>query len=130
MKTILVVDDDKGILELVNEILEREGYKVITTEGGEEGIDLLMNNSIDLIILDMMMPKINGYDLYKKMKEALSETNSSKKLPPALILTAYPGQHNTQHLLMMESGVKKLVPKPFQIDELLEGVEFALNSKD
>ncbi len=125
MKTILVVDDDKHILDLVNELLSMNGYKVIITEGGQDGIDIVKNSNIDLIVLDMMMPKINGYDLYLMMKKEIND----KKLPPAIILTAHPGQYNTQHLLMMEKGVKKLVPKPFQIDELIEAVEFALSAE-
>lgn len=128
MKTILVVDDEENIKTLLEDILSTEGYKVLLSDGGEEAIEILEKNKIDLIILDMMMPKCTGQELYTSMKVTLTNKGLSKKIPPALILTAHPGADNTQFLIMKEGGIKKLISKPFQIFELLDGVKEVLDS--
>jgi two-component system response regulator VanR len=122
MKTILVIDDEVNIQTLIEDILSAEGYKIILSDGGEEAIDIIRNETVDLIILDMMMPKASGQELYTSMKIALGREDKKDRVPPAIILTAHPGSDNTQFLLMMESGIQKLIPKPFQINELIEAV--------
>ncbi|MBP7552286.1 MAG: response regulator [Spirochaetes bacterium] len=125
MKNILVVDDEINIQNLLEDILVGEGYKIYLSDGGEESINIIKTNKIDLIILDMMMPKASGQELYTSMKIKLE--GEGKKAPPAIILTAHPGAENTQFLLMMEAGIKKLIPKPFQISELLDAVKECIN---
>ncbi|OHD14863.1 MAG: hypothetical protein A2086_12340 [Spirochaetes bacterium GWD1_27_9] len=129
MKKILVIDDEINIQTLLEDILSTEGYKVILSDGGEDALNIIKRDKIDLIILDMMMPKATGQELYTAMKVKLKREGLEDKVPPAIILTAHPGAENTQFLLMMESGIKKLIPKPFQISELLEGVEEVLGKK-
>lgn len=123
MKTILVIDDEKNIQVLLEDILGVEGYKVIVSEGGEEVMNILRNEKVHLIILDMMMPKANGQELYTALKVAFKQEGLSERVPPAIILTAHPGSEKTQFLLMMESGIKKVIAKPFQISEILEAVK-------
>lgn len=123
MKTILVVDDEENIQTLLEDILKSEGYKVILSDGGEEAMDILRKDKVDLVILDMMMPKANGQELYTAMKVAFKQEGIEERVPPGIILTAHPGSEKTQFLLMMESGIKKLVAKPFQISELLDAIK-------
>ncbi len=123
MKSILVIDDEENIQTLLDDILKSEGYRVVISDGGAASMDILRKERIDLIILDMMMPKANGQELYTAMKVALAQEGIGDRVPPAIILTAHPGSEKTQFLLMMESGIKKLVAKPFQIHELLEAVK-------
>ncbi|HOJ64338.1 MAG TPA: response regulator [Spirochaetota bacterium] len=123
MKNILVIDDEENIQNLLYDILTSEGYKAILSDGGEEAIEIIKKQKIDLIILDMMMPKATGQELYTSMKVKLSQEGLEDRVPPAIILTAHPGAENTQFLLMTESGIKKLIPKPFQISELLEAIK-------
>ena len=123
MKNILVIDDEVNIQNLLYDILTSEGYKVIISDGGEEAINIIRKEKIDLIILDMMMPKATGQELYTSMKVKLESEGLQNRVPPAIILTAHPGAENTQFLLMTESGIKKLIPKPFQISELLEAIK-------
>ncbi|HBD94194.1 MAG: hypothetical protein A2015_14150 [Spirochaetes bacterium GWF1_31_7] len=123
MKSILVIDDEENIQTLLDDILKSEGYRVVISDGGAAAMDILRKERIDLIILDMMMPKANGQELYTAMKVALAQEGIGDRVPPAIILTAHPGSEKTQFLLMMESGIKKLVAKPFQIHELLEAVK-------
>jgi len=129
LKNILVVDDEAGIRTLLKDVLTADGYNVLLSDGGEEFIDIIKNDKIDLVILDMMMPKGSGQEIYTAMKIVLEKDGLQKKIPPAIILTAHPGAENSQFLLMMETGIKKLVPKPFQISELLEAVIEVIGKK-
>ena len=126
MKTVLVVDDEVNIQTLLKDILELNGYKVIISDGGEEIIEICRTCNVSLIILDMMMPKATGHELYTSLKVALTAEGKEDKVPPAIILTAHPGAENTQFLLMTESGIEKLLPKPFQVDELLDSVSHCI----
>ncbi|MEE1291049.1 MAG: response regulator [Spirochaetota bacterium] len=123
MKTILVLDDEESIRTLLNDILTDEGYKVILSDDGEEVMDILKKEKVDLIITDMMMPKANGQEIYTSIRVAFAQENKLDLVPPAIVLTAHPGADKTQFLLMMEEGIKKIVCKPFQIDELLSAVK-------
>ncbi len=123
MKTILVLDDEESIRTLLNDILTDEGYKVILSDDGEEVMDILKKEKVDLIITDMMMPKANGQEVYTSIRVAFAQEGKLDLVPPAIVLTAHPGADKTQFLLMMEEGVKKIVCKPFQIDELLSAVK-------
>ncbi|MBP5705903.1 MAG: response regulator, partial [Spirochaetales bacterium] len=105
---------------------ELNGYKVIISDGGEEILEICRSCNVSLIILDMMMPKATGHELYTSLKVALSAEGKEDKIPPAIILTAHPGAENTQCLLMTESGIEKLLPKPFQVDELLDSVSHCI----
>ena len=128
-KTILVIDDEENILTLLDDILTAEGYKVICSDGGDESIDILRKNNVDLLILDMMMPKATGQELYTSMRVTLEQEGIKEKCPPCIILTAHPAAENTQFLLMTSQGIKKLVPKPFQISELLTAIDEVLKGK-
>ena len=123
MKNILVVDDEVAIQTLLEDVLTSEGYKVFVSDGGDEFTNIVKREKIDLVILDMMMPKGSGQEIYNAMKIVLEKDGLQNKIPQGIILTAHPGAENSQFLLMMDPGIKKLVPKPFQISELLEAVK-------
>lgn len=82
---IMVVDDDKNTRRLMRAILENENYRVSTAENGEAALDILDENHIDLVILDVMMPKMNGYEFTRLLREENSELPilmvSAKQLP-------------------------------------------------
>ncbi len=122
MKNILVVDDEVGVQTLLEDVLTAEGYNVFVSDGGEDFIAIIKREKIDLVILDMMMPKGSGQEIYTAMKVVLEKEGLHDRIPYGIILTAHPGAENSQFLLMMEEGIKKLVAKPFQISELLESV--------
>lgn len=128
-KNILIVDDEENIQALLEDILLNEGYNTVISDGDKDEILKVLNEQrIDLIILDIMMPKMSGRDLYIALKKDLKNTDNEKKLPPAVILTAHPGSMNTQSLLMEEPGIKKLISKPFQILEFLENIAEVLEN--
>ena len=84
---ILLVDDDPDILETVRFSLEREGYQVITARDGEEALQQAMHIKPDLIVLDVMMPKENGYRVARKIREDENGGEFSKNVP-IILLTA------------------------------------------
>ena len=82
MKTILVVDDELSLREYYKDFLSENGYNVIVASNGKEGIDAFVENSPDLVLLDISMPDINGMVILKEMKKLNEET-------PVFLLTAY-----------------------------------------
>lgn len=118
MKEILIVDDDPDIVELVKNRLEADNYKVISASGGEEGLQNINKEKPDLIILDIGMPKIDGYTFIRALK-----SNDDFKSIPVIILTA---RGQMQGLFKVE-GVKDYMTKPFKPEELLERIKKLLN---
>jgi DNA-binding response OmpR family regulator len=71
MKSILVVDDEKRLVALVEAYLKQDGFNVFTASDGKEAYQLALNEKIDLIILDIMMPNLNGYDYIKNFEKTM-----------------------------------------------------------
>lgn len=69
LPVILIVEDDPILLKMYSEKFSKEGYKVLTAKDGETGLEMALNNKIDLILLDIMLPRISGTDLLKKLRE-------------------------------------------------------------
>ena len=72
MKHILIIEDDPDIRELIKYNLMREGFRVTAAQDGQEGYDYAMDLSIDLVILDLMLPKLNGIEVCKKLRDSQS----------------------------------------------------------
>lgn len=105
-KNILLIEDDKDISELISYNLKKENFNVITAYDGEEALNLNKDNIIDLIILDLMLPGINGIDLLKYIKR-----DEKTKNIPVIIETAK-GEEN-DIVLGLELGADDYVTKPF-----------------
>ena len=80
MHHILLIDDDLGLSELLGQLLELEGFKLTLAHDGEAGLALALEHNFDLILLDVMLPKLNGFEVLKALR--------SKKQTPVLMLTA------------------------------------------
>ena len=113
VKKILLVEDDKKISELVRDSLQEEGYIVEQSSDGEDGYFKIIENQLDLVILDIMMPKMNGYKLCAKVREIGITT-------PILMLTAKSGEYDVEEGL--ETGANDYLRKPFSMIELLARV--------
>lgn len=100
---ILIADDEFYMIKIVKSYLEKEGFNVLTAQDGESALEIFYNNKIDLVILDWMMPKINGLDVCAKIKEI--------KNIKVLMLTAK--EQNEDELLALESGADDYIKKPF-----------------
>lgn len=110
-KTILVVDDEVNILEMIRYNLEKEHYRVITTDTGEKALDLLNKESIDLAILDLMLPGIDGLSLLKYIR-----SSEVLKDMPVLLLTAKDAE--LDKVIGLELGADDYLTKPFSLHEL------------
>lgn len=119
MKTILIIEDEKKIRRFLQLELEHEGYSVTTTEDGEEGLNKVKNNHYDIVLLDLMLPKLSGEEVCKEIRE-FSEI-------PIIILTAKDQTLNKVELLDM--GADDYLTKPFAIEELLARIRVALRNK-
>ncbi len=115
-KKILVVDDEKDITETLSFMLKAAGYDVITASDGEEGLKFAKEENPDLIILDVMMPKINGY----KIARLLKYDNKYKHIP--IIMVTARGQ-DSDKLIGEETGANEYITKPFEFEEVLTNVQ-------
>jgi len=111
--TILVVDDDKEIANAIEKLLSFEGYQVVKAYDGMEALDLLITNNIQLILLDVMMPKLDGLSAILKIRET--------KNVPIIILSAK--SEDSDKILGLSMGADDYVSKPFNPQELMARVK-------
>ena len=116
MKKILIVDDEKDIVETIQFVLEAQGYSCITAYDGEKGLKKAKDNNPDLIILDVMMPNINGFKISRLLK-----FDAKYKDIPIIMLTARSQQEDK--MIGKETGADLYMTKPFDIEELVKNVK-------
>ena len=114
LKKILLVEDDLDISRLVKMHLEDAGYRVEMVHNGKEGLDLAMGGGYDLIILDLMLPEVDGLEICKKLRAA-------SKYDPILMLTAKSSE--LDRVLGLELGADDYISKPFSTRELVARVK-------
>lgn len=119
MKKILAIDDNPDNVFLLQDRLEREGFEVIKAYSGEMGIQKALEDKPDLILLDVMMPGISGYDVCKTIS-----TNDQTKLIPVILLTALTDADNIKEGL--QCGAFDYIKKPFNKIELIARIHSAL----
>lgn len=122
MKKVLIVDDEQDIVESLKFVLEVAGFECHCAYNGEEGLNLAKEILPDLIILDVMMPKINGFKICRLLKY----DNKYKNIP-ILMVTAR--SQTEDKLIGEETGVDEYITKPFDLDEIVKKVEGYLNSE-
>ncbi len=115
--TILIVEDDPTMLRGLKDNFEFEGYKVITATNGDAGLKAALGTQPDLIVLDVMLPKVNGYEVCRYIRE-------EKFQMPIILLTAK--SHESDIVLGLKLGADDYVTKPFSIKELLARAEVLL----
>lgn len=117
MSRIIVIEDDRAILRGLKDNLEYESYEVLTATDGEQGYRLIREQSCDLIVLDLMIPKMDGYELCRKVRAEGITT-------PILMLTARSEEMDRVHGL--DIGADDYVTKPFSMPELLARIRAIL----
>lgn len=110
--TVLVVEDEKSISTLIQYNLEKEGFKVLISETGEEGFELIKKNLPDLVLLDWMLPDLSGIDICRQIKK-----DTKLKSIPVIMLTAK--SEETDKIRGFETGADDYVTKPFSTKELI-----------
>jgi DNA-binding response OmpR family regulator len=119
-KTILIVDDEVDLVETVRFPLEMEGYRVLVSYNGEDALNQARKENPDLILLDLMLPKLDGYKVCRLLK-----FDDRYKHIPILMLTAKTQEKDK--ILGMETGANEYITKPFEMDDLLKKVKAYLN---
>ena len=112
-KKILIVEDERAIVEILKFNLAREGYETLEALDGEAGLQLGLTGDPDLILLDVMLPKMNGFDICSRLRDAGSTV-------PIIMLTAR--EEETDKVFGLEAGADDYMTKPFSMRELLARV--------
>ena len=116
IKKILIVDDEQDIVETLKFMLEAQGYECYCAYDGETGLSMAKEIIPDLMILDVMMPKMNGYKISRLLKY-----DAKYKDIPILMITARSQEEDK--LIGQETGVNEYITKPFDLDEVIEKVK-------
>ena len=123
MKNIVVIEDDKDVIDVVRYFLEKEGYRVHVAQDGLTGIELSTKVIPSLILLDLMLPKMNGLDVCKKLKSDGRLTNV-----PIIMVTAK--GEVTDKIIGLDTGADDYVTKPFSPHELIARVKANLRKRE
>ena len=113
---VLIVDDERKNRELLEVILEAEGYLLVTASSGEEALDLVRTQAPDLILLDIMMPGLDGYQVVARIK-----ANPASKHIPVIMLTALDDRNSRTHGL--SAGAADFITKPVNRADVCERVK-------
>ena len=113
-KTVLIVEDEKSIVDILRFNLEREGYRTLTAYDGETGLRTALEKDPDLILLDVMLPKMIGFDVCQALRE-------KGRNVPVIILTAR--EEEADKVLGLEIGADDYITKPFSMRELMARIK-------
>lgn len=119
MATVMVVDDRRGIRRLLQEVLQGAGYYVVTAAGGKEALERIVRLSVDLVLLDMKMPGMNGLDTLTMLKRVRPDVT-------VLIMTAYEELEVLNEA--QRRGASGHISKPFDIEDIKEAVASKLRA--
>lgn len=119
-KKILIVEDEKSISDIIKFNLEKEGYETIAAYDGKAGLDLALSANPDLILLDVMLPEMDGFAVCKKVRET--------SLVPILMLTAK--EEEIDKVLGLELGADDYITKPFSMRELMARIKANIRRVD
>jgi len=117
---VLCIEDEPEMIELIHLILSRAGYEVLGAESGAEGLELLEKEDVDLVLLDLMMPEMDGWEVYQRLK-----ANERTRDIPVIIVTAK-AQRIDRVLGLYIVGADDYITKPFSPRDLLNSIEQVL----
>jgi two-component system, OmpR family, response regulator VicR len=124
VRKVVYIEDEEDMISLVRLILERKGYEIKGATGGREGLEIINEYNPDLVLLDLMMPDIDGWDVYQQMK-----SDDLLRHIPVIIVTAK-AQNIDKVLGLHIAKVDDYISKPFSPNELVESIERVLNQKN
>ncbi len=119
-KKILIVDDEKTIVDILKFNLEKEGFQTIEAYDGEDGLSKALSEQPDLILLDLMLPKMDGFEVCRKVREKMST--------PILMLTAR--EEEVDKVLGLELGADDYITKPFSVREVMARIRANLRRSE
>ncbi len=118
-RKILVIDDEPGIIEIVEVNLEGDGFEVISASNGKEGLEKIRNEKPELVVLDVMMPEMDGWEVLRRV-----ELDPDTAGLPVIMLTAKAADEDYIHGL--EEGAVEYITKPFIPQELVNRIKITL----
>jgi DNA-binding response OmpR family regulator len=118
--TVVCIEDEPGVIELIRLILERRGLQVMGAESGQAGLDMVRELRPCLVLLDLMLPGMDGWEVYRRMK-----ADSMLKVIPVIIVTAK-AEGIDEVLAKHVAKVDDYIKKPFSLKELLQSIERVL----
>ena len=119
MPKIGIIEDEKNISDMIKYNLEKEGYEVFTAYDGKEGLELVEKETLDLLLLDIMLPHVDGLDICKKVRQKMDT--------PIMIISAKADEFDK--VLALELGADDYVTKPFSMREVMARVKARLRRK-
>ena len=122
-KKVVYIEDESEMIDLVRLILSRKGYEVIGANSGREGLDAIRQKLPDLVLLDLMMPDMDGWDVYQQMKSVEATRDI-----PVIVITAK-AQSIDKVLGLHIAKVDDYISKPFSPQELVESVEKVIGQR-
>jgi DNA-binding response OmpR family regulator len=122
-RRLVYIEDEEEMIDLVRLILVRRGFTVIGANGGREGLETVRRENPDLVLLDLMMPDMDGWDVYQQMK-----ADESIRDIPVIVVTAK-AQSIDKVLGLTIAKVEDYISKPFSPQELLDSVEKVLSQR-
>jgi DNA-binding response OmpR family regulator len=120
-KKILIVDDDENILESMSDLLDLKSFDILKASNGIEGLKICAQHKIDLIILDLNMPRMDGYMFMEKLGERWENDHKRSKFPKILVMSAVDRQ--TDMGLATNLGATRFMNKPFKPAEFIAAIE-------
>jgi DNA-binding response OmpR family regulator len=123
-RRVLCIEDEPEMIDLIRLILERKGFEVLGAVGGQEGLDVVRHEKPDLVLLDLMMPDVDGWEVYRQMK-----ADDELQHIPVVVVTAK-AQSIDKVLGLHIAKVDDYVTKPFGPGDLVESVERVLKKQD
>ena len=122
-RSVIYIEDDQEMIDLVSMILSRRGFSVKGAHGGKNGLEMVTADPPDLILLDLMMPDLDGWDVYQQIK-----SHENTRNVPVIVITAK-AQAIDRVLGLHIAKVDDYICKPFRPQELLESIEKVLSAE-
>ena len=122
-KRVVCIEDEPAMIDLIRLILSRKGYTVTGATGGREGLELVQTSQPDIVLLDLMMPDMDGWEVYQKLK-----AHESTREIPVIVVTAK-AQSIDKVLGLHIAKVDDYITKPFGPQDLIESIEKVLNRR-
>lgn len=113
MSTILIIEDEKGIVDLISFNLKREGYEIMEAYDGKTGLDMALSGKADLVLLDVMLPVMDGFEVLRRIRE--------RSALPVIMVTAR--EEERDKILGLDTGADDYITKPFSVKELAARVK-------
>ena len=118
-RKVLVIDDEPGIIEIVEANLEGDGFEVISASNGKEGLEKIKNEQPELVVLDVMMPEMDGWEVLRSL-----EQDEATAGLPVIMLTAKAADED--YIFGLEEGAVEYITKPFLPQELVNRIKITL----